>query len=62
MRFTCDESSEPLSGPEQITCLPTGDDCHQLYDDADDDDDDDVDDCDDNDDHLSIGMDDEEEG
>jgi len=22
--FTCDESSQPLSGPEQITCLPTG--------------------------------------
>ena len=33
MRFTCDESSEPLSGPEQITCLPTGDHHHQLYDD-----------------------------
>ena len=25
MTFTCDEASQPLSGPEQIRCLPTGD-------------------------------------
>ena len=24
--FTCDEASQPLSGPDQIICLPTGDD------------------------------------
>ena len=52
MTFTCDESSQPLSGPEQITCLPTGDYHQQLYDDDEkEEEDDDDDDCDHGDDY-----------